>query len=125
MIQQCKDRVSVQYFLVPFLMDRSIVKELGEPILFDKGDTFYIKEINSEVVAFAAITDKNFLKYVYVVPNKRGLGLFSDLIKVIEKNHSGLIKATATKIALPMYQAKGYQLIKSFSKYFKIQKQNG
>jgi N-acetylglutamate synthase-like GNAT family acetyltransferase len=126
MICKYNDAPSVIELIGSFAMDRSVIKELGEAVVFDEFDTFYIKEMDSKVVAFAAITGKAFIKYIYVDRNKRGLGLFSDLLKAIEKDHQGLlIKAVSTKMALPMYLAKGYTLTKSFSNYFKIQKQNG
>lgn len=126
MIRKYVDAPSVIELIGSFAMDKQVISELGEPITFEEFDTFYIKEMNSQVVAFAAVNGNAFIKYIYVIQNKRGLGLFSDLLKAIEKDHQWLlIKAVATKMALPLYQAKGYTVTKSFTNYFKIQKQNG
>jgi GNAT superfamily N-acetyltransferase len=103
-------------------MDRSIYKELGEPILYDVGDIWID---NSK--CFICINIKGLLKYCYTFQEHRGKGYFSVLYTEIENylKAQGVteIKTVATKQAKPIYEKLGYNTTKEFINYFKMTKQ--
>lgn len=130
MILRVEERYEMIEQLVDFIASREIYSELGEPILFDEGDVFFICKHGTYVHGFAAINKRKghcFLKYMYVIPEKRGNGIFNQLYKEIEayanKIECGCIKAVSTNMGLPIYLKNGFIIDKGFKNYHKISKQ--
>jgi len=126
MISILTERKQVSEAICQFTTSRKVLKELGEPIIFDDGDRFFIKQIQGQTVAFAALSGKGFLKYVYVKTSNRGQGLFLELYKSVEEMAKALeikeITAVSTLQGLPLYQKNGFEITKSFTNYHKIKK---
>ena len=122
------EKKSIHEKVAPFAMRRDVFKELGEPILIDEGDVFFIKKDKAlDICAFSALSRAGVLKYMFVESSHRGNGLFSELYQYIESYaiESGIkkISAVSTAMALPMYQKKGFGVIHSYTNYHKIAKQ--
>lgn len=130
MVRTYTDRYEIIEILVDFIANRQVCKELGEPILIDKGDVFFIKKTGTKVIGFAAInkgSNNCLLKYMYVLPDKRGFGLFSELYTEVELYSKQIecpcIKAVCTDSALPIYLKKNFKIDKGFKNYHKISKE--
>lgn len=131
MIKTINSKSEIILSLKHYLLDRGVFKALGEPILYDEGDVFVLKEKEKYGVAgFAAynISDKNVcrLKYMYVDPSFRKSGFFSELYKAVEDqaklSGANKITATSTDLALGLYINKGFSILKSWKNYHNISK---
>lgn len=126
MISILRKPESIASKLAGLLLSREVFKELGEPILFDEGDAFFVKEASGRVVGFSAISKDGFLKYMYVVSDCRKMGLFSEMYEAVETAAQAFgfsaIRAVSTGMALPIYQKKGFEITHSYTNYFKIKK---
>lgn len=110
-----------------YIMDRETIKELGEPLIFDCMDVWFVYE-NKGFVCLNIDGKKSKLKYSYVNKNHRGEGIFSKLMdKAINYcKESGVkeINSISTLMALDIYINKyGFKITKSFVNYFKIKKE--
>lgn len=105
-------------------MSRIVYKELGEPLIFDEGDVFFIKESQGKTVGFSAMSKDGFLKYMYVISDCRGMGFFTEMYKAVELSAQAFgfkeIRSVSTKSALPIYQKKGFKIAHSYTNYYKI-----
>lgn len=110
-----------------FALSRDVYKDLGEPILFDEGDRFFVHEENGVINGFAAMSEKGFLKYFYILPEYRGNGVFSKIFSTVEdwavSQGIKTIKAVSTIAGLEIYQKKGFVITHSYTNYHKIEKQ--
>lgn len=110
--------------LKEFSISRKVISELGEPIIFDRGDVFCVLKENEKCIAFGAINaKKNFLKYMYVRESHRGKGLFKEVYLELEKLCSDKIKTVSTNNALPIYQKYGFTITKSYVNYHNLIKE--
>ncbi len=126
MISILTSKESVSKEIGVLAMSRDVFKELGEPILFDEGDRFFVSEKNGVLIGFSAMTEKGVLKYAYIMPGDRGRGLFSKIYELIEDwaMSQGIktIKAVSTNAGLPVYLKKGFVITHSFTNYHKVEK---
>lgn len=127
MVYQLKNKKDILKHLADFLLEKKVFQELGEPILYEKGDVFWVKIHKGKTVGFACVffqKDSARLKYIYVQESQRGNGFFTELYNELEKFCIDLkfqkITATCTNRALPIYQKKGWEISKSFKNYHYI-----
>lgn len=127
MVYQLKNKKDVIKHLSNFILSEKVFKELGEPIIYNKGDVFWVKIHKGVTVGFACVSFKQSsarLKYIYVSDEHRGNSFFSEMYKEVESFCIDLkferITAVATNQALPIYQKYGFEISKSWKNYHNI-----
>lgn len=108
------------------LWDKQAITELGEPIIWNDAQEWYIMTDNKQLAGFLAVTPYNNhykINYWYVLPEYRGKNIAHKLYHEFIKYNFGKlkIKAVATKMSLPIFQKFGFEVTKSFKNYFNVE----
>lgn len=127
MIHSTTKQNNVVNNLSDYVINRDVFKELGEPILFDKGDIWFFYKKQKQAVGFCCVLPQKTsmkLKYIYVHPDHRKNGIFKELMNVAEEDakEKGFdkITAVATNQAYPLYKKRGYETSKSWTNYHNV-----
>lgn len=96
---------------------RDIVKELGEPLFVEYGDTWIFLDNEKGFICF----NKSYkrVKYLFVFKPFRGFGIGSELVSLLPSQY---FEVTATKMSKTLFEKAGFQITKSFTNYFKMKK---
>lgn len=109
-----------QMFLLagPFLCDREVIKELAGPIYSAEGVRwFFAVEGDRDVIGFCTVRETPtayWFDYEYVVPDRRGEGVFTDLAKArddyLRTREPRPLKIACTERRWPHYEARGWRV---------------
>src|SRR5690606_23395002 len=107
------------------------IRELdGYPILADENMTWFIAIKDNEVVSFAAIKQLSggTVEFTnsYTTPEFRGNGihrkLFNERLKWCMRNKVKVITATCREASLAIFMENGFNVLKEFKTWTKVQK---
>lgn len=102
--------------LGPFMCSREVHKELGGPIYSNDGVTWFLAVERGDVVGFCATRETTaalWYDYAYVVPNRRGKGVFKRLAKERDKFAKNIQLPRRTAVCEPRwkhYEERGWQI---------------
>ena len=96
---------------------REVVKELGEPLFVEMGDTWFFDEKDRGFICWNIYTRK--VKYLYVFYSFRKFGVGSMLISLLP---GGPFETVATEKSVRLFEKIGFEITKSFTKYFKMKR---
>lgn len=99
---------------------REVIKEMGEPLIVDKGQTWIFCYHNGDLCGFMAWCGEKIL-YAYTKPDMRGNGVFSLLYSEIPDKPWEVVASTAS---YPIFLKKGFRVIKNYKNCHKL-KLNG
>lgn len=127
MIVLKENKEEILQLIAPFLWDENVIKSLGEPIVYQKSSEFIFAIENNKVVGFCCFYYKygyQFLNYCYVVPEMRGKGTFKQIFNEFEQHITKVkVKLIATKQSRDIFKKYGFVETKTFTNYFKMEKQ--
>lgn len=96
---------------------RDVVKELGEPLFIDFGDTWIFDDKERGFIAYNAAQKK--VKYLYVFFPFRGYGVAKMFVSMLP---AGEFETIATKKSKSIFEQAGFALTKEFVNYFKMKR---
>lgn len=111
-----------EYFIVAelgtLLLNKEFIKEMGEPLTYDRNQFWYFAYHDDRVVGFICHNHGNIL-YAYTYPGLRKIGVFKALYNEIPDRPW---KVNSSNMALPIYLKLGFKIIKSYKICHKLQK---
>lgn len=100
------------------LMDREFLKEMGEPLIWDKKQNWMLCYSGTELAGFMCY-NSDTICYAYTFPKYRGQGVFSTLYRELPDRDW---KVVASNMSLPIFLHKGFTIIKSYKICHKLKK---
>jgi hypothetical protein len=97
---------------------REVVKELGESLFVEIGDTWIFDEKQRGFICWNPYSKK--VKYLYVFFPFRKFGVGSMLLSMLP---SGEFSTTATKKSKSLFEKAGFKATKEFINYFKMKRE--
>lgn len=96
---------------------RDVVKELGEPLFIDFGDTWIFDDKERGFITYNAAQKK--VKYLYVFFPFRRFGVGSMFLSMLPKQEFNTV---ATKKSKSIFEKVGFETTREFTNYFKMQR---
>lgn len=96
---------------------RDVVKELGEPLFIEFGDTWIFDDKERGFICYNEA--QKTVKYLYVFFPFRRFGVGSMFLTMLPK---GELKTIATKKSKGLFEKYGFSTTKEFTNYFKMQR---
>lgn len=126
-ILQTDSQLEILTHVKHHLWDRQTIKELGEPIIYDKGQVWLIALEGKVMTGFLTFleTERDYkIQYLYVLPDFRRLRIAAKLYETFEALpiKDKPIKAVATKMSVDFFVGAGFEVTKQFTNYFKVEK---
>lgn len=105
-------------FAGPFLCDREVIKELAGPVYSAPGvQWFFAVEGDRDVLGFCTVRDAPdayWFDYAYVVPERRGEGVFTALADARDEYLRSLppkpLRVACPERRWPHYEARGWRV---------------
>jgi len=108
------------YFIVQelgtLLINRDFIKEMGEPLIYDRGQFWSLAYIDKTLVGFICYNLGTIL-YAYTKPEYRGKGVFS---KLFDEVPNYVTKVVASNMSLPIFIKKGFTVTKNYKTCHKL-----
>lgn len=92
------------------------IKEMGEPFIVERGQTWIFAYLENELVGFCAYVGEKIL-YFYTVPEHRGKGVFNILYNEIPDRSWEVI---ASNDSYPIFVKKGFKVVKNYKTCHKL-----
>lgn len=111
----------------PYLARRSIIKALGEPLYDDDDKVWFVAVSDGQVQGFAAITPGTvaYFDAAYVMPEARNTGVYRQLLSArldyARQAGSEIVRCTATRDSEPILHAHGFQTVKEWKYYVRME----
>lgn len=96
-------------------MNKRVIKELGEPLIYEDGDIWYVWENGF------GCKNRERLKFLYVDPEFRGFGLGKTILKDLQKGSESLFTICPIS-TLGFYEKQGFKPVKTFKNWVHIRK---
>lgn len=117
-ITKVNSLASISSVLRWVLMDRAFLKEMGEPLIWDKNQNWMLCYSGTELAGFMCYNGDTIC-YAYTFPLYRKQGVFSELHRQLPDRNW---KVVASNASLPIFLHKGFTLIKSYKICHKLRK---
>jgi|SRR5690606_3441677 len=91
---------------------RDVIKEMGEPLIVEKGKVWIFAYLGTELVGFISYYAESII-YAYTMPEFRGKGVFSLLYSELPTDVEWNV--TASNASYPIFLKKGFTVIKNYS----------
>jgi GNAT superfamily N-acetyltransferase len=110
-----------------YLSNRAVVADLGAPVWDDPGKVWYVAVRRGLVLGFCARVDGPTAVVFcsdYVLPEHRGLGVYTELFqaRLATVPTDAVCRATVTEDSLPVYLAHGFQEVRRKGRYIVVAK---
>lgn len=99
-----------------FTCNREVLKELGEPIIIERGQRWFLCMFEGECIGFIGYNSSTIL-YAYVVKKYRGEGLFNLMYDNLPIQNW---QTVASNMSLPIFIKKGFTVIKNYKTCHKL-----
>lgn len=99
---------------------RDVIKEMGEPLIVDRGQTWIFCYHNGDLCGFMAWYGVKIL-YAFTIPEMRRNGVFSTLYHELPDKSWEVV---ASNDSYPIFLKKGFVVVKNYKKCHKL-KLNG
>lgn len=96
---------------------REVVKELGEPLFIEFGDTWIFDDKERGFICYNQ--PQQSVKYLYVFYPFRGFGVGTMFLSMLP---AGEFKTIATKKSKGLFEKAGFTITKEFVNYFKMKR---
>jgi GNAT superfamily N-acetyltransferase len=126
-ILQSKNPLEILNYVKHLLWDKQTIKELGEPIIYSEHQKWFLALEGEVITGFFVYEETNIcyqIKYLYVVPEFRRLGIGDKLYKEFESTiqQDKPIRATTTKTGLEFFKKEKFYITLKYTNYFKVEK---
>lgn len=102
------------YFVVQelgtLILNPEFIKEMGEPLKYDRGQFWQIAYVDKVFAGFI-VYNLGTILYAYTKKEHRNQGVFNELFSNVP---SYVTKVVASNLSLPIFLKKGFKLIKSY-----------
>lgn len=116
--QERKERICAG--LKYFSTSKSVLKELGEPIIVEDDHICLFAVVVNNIVGFLSYNNSKIL-YVYVLPEYRKRGIFTKLYNELPKQNWIVM---SSNLAKPIYEKRGFRVVKSYKTCHKMKLKN-
>lgn len=96
--------------------DRSAIKEMGEPFIFDESQTWVFAYRYDQMVGFICYNLTKIL-YVYVLPEFRKRGIFTELYNELPPQKWEVVASNAS---YELFIKKGFEVVKNYKNCHKL-----
>lgn len=96
--------------------DRKVLKEMGEPFIYDESQTWIFAYKFDQLVGFICYDSKKIL-YVYVFTKFRNKGLFTVLYNELPTQEW---KTIASNMSYKLFLNKGFEVLKNYKNCHKL-----
>lgn len=93
-----------------FTCNRNVIKELGEPIIIERGQRWILCMCDRECIGFIGYNDTTIL-YAYVIKEYRGQGLFTFMYNNLPIQSWVTV---ASNMSYPIFLKKGFEVVKNY-----------
>ena len=122
----CHQKNEILEYIKDFLWDKKCIKELGGAIIYDNQKAIIYYD-NNKTISFILFRYNDEgecdIDYVYVIPENRRNGIFSNMFYFLIQNFSIVtIKCFANNFSVPFFKKHGFEVEKSYKNWPKMRR---